>query len=168
MWNKFSKVAVLLVVVLALPMAVMAQEHLVGRGTLVAEGDGVATLIGRGAIRVSADRGDLYIIDRGGDAHIVVTGNGRMQEREFRGFTLIHYQGFDGTARIRGSEIAVRVKGQGIQLQAAGEGRVILKGQGWYEVNGHRGNWTEDGVVIRIDSVDAMPSVVPLETDVDG
>lgn len=145
-----------LVALLALPTAGFAQEYARGTGVLHATGDGIATIHGEPAdyINLSGD-GTLYIVDRGGDASIHVSGEGLRREMSWQGQTLIVYRGFNGRAEISGSDVFVRLVGENIVLDAAGTGRVMLRGTGEYTLSradgSHReGNWLSEGASIQM------------------
>ena len=108
-----------------------------GMGTLKAKGDGFAGLHGTGYVRVSG-RGVLWVK---GEEFIEIRGDGH--KKVFPdGWT--EYVGFDGAARIRGRGVSVLMAGEGIDLYAAGTGRVILWGKGTFEINGLiTGRWSE-------------------------
>lgn len=108
-----------------------------GTGTLKAEGDGLAGLHGTGWMSVSGN-GVLWVK---GAENIVVQGEGH--KKDFPD-GWIEYIGFDGTARIRGQEVSVILAGERIDLYAIGSGRVILWGEGTYEVDSLiTGAWSE-------------------------
>ena len=108
-----------------------------GTGTLEAQGDGLAGLHGTGWVSVSGN-GVLWVK---GAENIVVQGKGH--KKDFPD-GWIEYVGFDGTARIRGQEVSVILAGERVNLYAIGNGRVILWGEGTYEVNGLiTGAWSE-------------------------
>jgi hypothetical protein len=108
-----------------------------GMGTLEAQGDGFAGLHGTGYVRV---RGTGVLWVKGAES-IEVQGDGH--KKVFPdGWT--EYVGFRGTARIRGQDVSVLMAGEGIDLYAIGSGRVILWGEGTYEINGLiTGRWSE-------------------------
>lgn len=136
------------ILLLAVP-AVLAQEVVGGTGTLTAWGDGSAAIRGNGTVNI-AGNGVLYVMDRAGDAEIMVSGNGERTEREYYGHTVLIYRGFDGEATISGSHIGVLLRGKDIHLTAEGTGHVVLKGEGEYTVNGETYSWTTDGVVVKL------------------
>ena len=107
-----------------------------GKGTLTAEGDGIAILGGRGIVDVEGN-GILWIKDLRGDAVIEVTGYG--EKKEFPD-GWIQYAGFNGQAHVEGARIIVGIAGADIELSAEGRGRAILWGHGTYE----RSGWVND------------------------
>jgi hypothetical protein len=117
--------------------SVVSAESENGMGTLDAKGDGFAGLHGAGYIRVSG-RGVLWVK---GEESIEIRGDGHRKAFP-DGWT--EYVGFSGTARIRGQGVSVLMAGEGIDLYAIGSGRVILWGEGTYEINGLiTGRWSE-------------------------
>ena len=100
-----------------------------GKGTLSAEGDGIAILGGRGMVDVIGN-GILWIKDVRGDALVRVTGQGNKTEFP-DGW--IQYAGFDGHAYVEGSGVVVGIAGVDIELLARGRGRALLWGHGTYD-----------------------------------
>ncbi|MDY6892229.1 MAG: hypothetical protein SVO26_00735 [Chloroflexota bacterium] len=107
------------------------------RGTLTAQGDGIAVLGGRGVVDASGN-GILWVKDRAGDATIEVTGYGQMKVYE-DGW--VQYAGFHGTAHIEGSRIIVVLAGVDADLTAEGRGRVRLWGHGTFQIGDRSGEW---------------------------
>lgn len=137
MWKRvFTLIAVVAAAMLVVTPVANA-EGPDARGSLSAQGDGIALLWGRGTVELSGN-GVLWILDRGGDADIEVTGSG--QKKEFAD-GWIQYAGFHGTATVSGSRIAVIVAGVEVDLQARGRGRVRLWGHGSYQSPGRDGEW---------------------------
>jgi len=132
----FVLMAVLVIASRGLTLVASAQSE-DGMGTLVAEGDGFAGLHGTGYIRVSGT-GVLWVK---GEESIRIQGEGH--KKVFPdGWT--EYVGFRGTARIRGQSVSVLMAGEGIKLYGIGTGRVILWGEGSYEINGLiTGRWSD-------------------------
>jgi hypothetical protein len=109
-----------------------------GTGTLKAQGDGFVGLHGTGYVRVRGT-GVLWVKDaesievRGHEGHKKVFPDGWTE-----------YVGFHGAAAIRGQRVSVLLAGENIDLYATGTGRVILWGEGTYEINGLiTGRWSE-------------------------
>jgi hypothetical protein len=132
----FVLMAVLVIASLGVTSVASAQSE-DGMGTLNAEGDGFAGLHGTGYIRVSGN-GVLWVK---GEEFIEIRGDGH--KKVFPdGWT--EYVGFDGAARIRGQDVSVLMAGEGIDLYAIGTGRIILWGEGTYEINGLiTGRWSD-------------------------
>jgi hypothetical protein len=128
--------AVLVIASLGFASVASAQSEN-GMGTLAAEGDGFAGLHGTGYVRV---RGTGVLWVKGAES-IEVQGEG-LKKVLPDGWT--EYVGFRGTARIRGQNVSVLMAGEGIDLYAIGTGRVILWGEGTYEINSIiTGRWSE-------------------------
>jgi len=118
--------------------SVASAESENGMGTLVAQGDGFAGLHGTGYVRVRGT-GVLWVK---GEESIRIEGEEGHKKVFPDGWT--EYVGFRGTARIRGQGVSVLMAGEGINLYAIGTGRVILWGEGTYEINGLIANrWSE-------------------------
>lgn len=128
--------AVLVIASLGFASVVSAQGE-DGMGALNAEGDGFAGLHGTGYVRARG-RGVLWVK---GEDSIGIQGDG--YKKVFPdGWT--EYVGFNGTARIRGQSVSVLMAGEGLELYAIGTGRVILWGEGSYEINGViTGRWSD-------------------------
>ncbi len=141
-----SAIALALVAMVALSVPAFAAEEGAGTGTLTAQGDGMARMRGSGSVALSGT-GTLYIQDFAGDASIEVSGKGRRQELRHGA---IMYAGFDGTARVSGSQIAVSLSGKNIELQATGAGKFYLRGHGTYETDKGSGVWRSEGKVIEL------------------
>lgn len=123
-----------------------------GNGTLKASGDGLAGIRGNGDITISGN-GMLWIRDQAGDAVINVSGNGGNRHEGENGW--VRYSGFDGQATVSGSQITVALSGYGINLEATGTGKFIMRGSGSYTVEKDGiivldGAWTEEAEVFSI------------------
>ncbi len=117
--------------------SVASAESEDGMGTLEARGDGFVGLHGTGYVRVRGT-GVLWVK---GEESIRIQGYGHKKVFP-SGWT--EYVGFSGTARIRGQSVSVLIAGEGIDLYAIGSGRVILWGEGTFEINGLVANeWSE-------------------------
>ena len=120
-------------------------------GTLKATGDGLAGIRGGGDVTISGS-GILWIRDHAGDAVINVSGGGNRREGE-NGW--VRYSGFNGEASVSGSQITVALSGFGIDLEATGTGKFMLRGSGSYSVEKDGiivldGVWTEEAQVFSI------------------
>ncbi|KAA3648262.1 MAG: hypothetical protein DWQ07_04520 [Chloroflexi bacterium] len=142
----YALLALILLLALGLAVKPAYADTGGGTGTLIAEGDGLAGLIGDGEITLSGN-GGLWIKDAAGDAVIEISGRGQAQELR-NGW--VQYMGFNGEAHVTGSHISVVLSGVDISVEASGTGRFFLRGSGWYEVNGQRYDWTPDLTVISI------------------
>jgi hypothetical protein len=140
-----KKVLTLMVVVVVAMLAVVpvvSAEEVRGKGSLTAEGDGIAILRGRGIVDLSGN-GTLWIKDVAGDAVIQVSGSG---EKEEFPDGWIQYAGFHGTVHVEGSRIAVIVAGVDIELTAEGRGIARLWGHGSYQCPDGAGEWNTTGL----------------------
>lgn len=116
-----------------------------GTGALAARGKGTAELAGDLDAMSVSGRGVLVVIDRAGDATISISGRGVSR---VKGGTRV-YAGFNGSARISGSDVTVRLAGENVRLLAKGDGTFSLKGVGVYDTTptapGGEGTWTAAG-----------------------
>ncbi|MBI2724503.1 MAG: hypothetical protein HYX50_05520 [Chloroflexi bacterium] len=113
-----------------------------GTGVLDAQGDGLAAVRGKMALRVSASEGVLLVRDMDNDAVVNVKGDGRTVQ--WNGFTV--YFGFQGEATVVARDAAVIVVGKDINLHVEGRGWAFLKGRGTFTANGQGPfPWTEAG-----------------------
>lgn len=115
-----------------------------GTGTLEASGAGTAVVKGSLDLSIAADYGTLVVRDRAGDLEITVTGNGVKDQAG----KYIIYHGFDGTADLTRSDVAVTMIGSWVDLTVTGTGRAILVGEGSYGVTAGdceiaSGDWQE-------------------------
>lgn len=123
------------------PAATAAPNEVWGKGSLIADGDGIAVLKGRGVIDLSGN-GVLWVKAEPG-AVIEITGYGHKQVFP-DGWE--QYIGFNGTAHIVGSRLHVNVAGVSIRLGATGQGTVWLWGHGSYQRGGSNGGWDASGL----------------------
>ena len=141
-------IALILVGAVALPAGVALAQGGAGTGTLTASGDGLAGVRGNGNITISGN-GILWIRDHAGDASINVSGNG---ERSELPSGWIRYIGFDGQAQVSGSKVTVALSGWGIELEATGTGKFLLRGNGTYSTSrGDQvfvGEWSQEVEII--------------------
>jgi len=103
-----------------------ARLHLTGNGKVVL----------RGRLAVSgnlASRATVTIVDRAGDASVVVDG---VTARFKRGRATVRRA--QGIVWAAGSDLTLQVKGRGIDLAAAGLGKARLTGKGTYRLNTER------------------------------
>ncbi len=134
---RIGMLLVLALVLFAWPMTAAWAQSGHGTGRLTADGDGLAALRGQGTVEVTGN-GILWIHDQAGDASIQVEGYGVRTERP-NGW--VRYSGFHGSAVVSGSAITVALSGYDIHLEATGQGRFVLRGNGSYTVE-------KDGVVV--------------------
>ncbi len=95
-------------------------------GTIIAKGRGLAIFHGNGTATISGN-GVLRIKDFAGDAQIEVTGSGRKYVGEHGWIT---YYGYRGAATVTGSDVHIELSGAGIELNATGTGRFVVRGVG--------------------------------------
>jgi hypothetical protein len=146
MLRKVLTMMVVIVVATLVVVPVVSAEEVRGKGSLTAEGDGIAILRGKGTVNLSG-KGTLWIKDAAGDAVIDVTG---FEEKEEFSDGWIQYAGLDGTADVEGSRIGVIVAGVDVELTAEGRGIVRLWGHGSYEGSHGAGEWKTTGLGTRI------------------
>ena len=139
------RVFAMLVVVLAMGALVVpaaaAQETDHKPHTLIADGDGLAMLIGRGTIDLSGN-GILWVKAEEG-ATVEVTGHG---QKEVFPDGWQQYAGFHGTAFVKGRRVRVIVAGVDVHLEATGRGRASLWGHGTHQQGNERGSWSTNGL----------------------
>ena len=109
-----------------------------GTGTLDAFGTGTAGIVGNGTVKVTGN-GVLWVKDNGGDAKVTAVGYGRVLKTS-SGWT--RYEGFNGSAKVQGSKIEVKIVGANVVLHAEGTGKFYLAGKGTYKTGTTSGNWT--------------------------
>jgi hypothetical protein len=116
-----------------------------GTGVVTARGTGAAQFNGHISGMVVDGQGMLVVIDRGGDAKVVVHGAGHMTVKG----NVRTYFGFNGHARISGSNVTVKLAGVRVHLAAKGDGTFVLKGHGTFDttpgVAGGNGVWSPAG-----------------------
>ncbi|HYM15740.1 MAG TPA: hypothetical protein VEZ14_09280 [Dehalococcoidia bacterium] len=121
-----------------------ANVVLVGRGTLSAQGTGVAAVRGLMDYHASANRGILMVKDMRGDAFIDVDVHNYDSRARWDGWTI--FFGFHGPAHITGTDVGVVLVGGGLDVNVTGRGWAFLKGDGTYSVNGGTPQpWSADG-----------------------
>ncbi len=126
-----AALAAIALVAVAAGAAPASAAVVAGSGTLTANGTGVVGVRGAGDETASATNGIILVKDIGGGATIDITGaTGHAPYGEFTA-----YFGFT-SAHVSGSQIAVVVVGQNINLTATGRGWAYLKGNGTFSVNG--------------------------------
>lgn len=110
------------------------------RHTLIAEGDGLAFLFGRGTIELSGN-GILWVKAEEG-AIVEVTGYG---QKEIFPDGWQQYAGFHGEAFIQGRRLRVIVAGVDVQLGATGRGKAFLWGHGTHQQGDQVRSWGTSG-----------------------
>jgi hypothetical protein len=133
---------------LAVPAFALDTASGAGAGSIVARGNGTATVTGDLDKLVATGQGALIVTDRAGDAVITVSGRG---VKKVSG-NVTSYAGFNGTATITGSDVTVQLAGVRVRMAATGDGSFTLKGTGSYDampgVAGGEGAWTKSGTTI--------------------
>jgi hypothetical protein len=109
--------------------------------TLIADGDGLAFLFGKGVIDLSGN-GILWVRAEEG-ATVEVTGYG---EQEIFPDGWQQYAGFHGTAHIEGRRLRVILAGVDVHLEATGRGRAYLWGHGTRQQGDESGSWSTNGL----------------------
>lgn len=111
--------------------AVLHQAAPAGSARLLLSGSGRVVIAGRLAASGNfAARSTVLVIDRAGDASLVVAGvaapfrRGRATVRRAQGIVWV-----------AGSDLTVQVTGRNVDLAAAGVGRTRLTGKGTYRLN---------------------------------
>ena len=137
----YARVLVLTALVAALGLLVApaagAETPDLADARLVAHGDGVAVLRGKGFVDVSGN-GILWVRDLAGDAKIKVTGYG---SKEVFPDGWIQYAGLHGTAQVTGSSVRVAIAGVDVDLTTIGHGEASLWGHGSHQVGSKTGTW---------------------------
>lgn len=137
--------AILALVFAAVPAFAQTAQ---GTGTATAQGNGRAQVRCANCIVDVSGNGVLAILSQDGTVEVEISGEGRSEERETEWGTVKIYRGFNGTATITGEYFSVSLRGNDIDLFAEGTGRIWLRGNGDYTVNGQTGAWEENGAVI--------------------
>lgn len=135
---------------------IYAQEITTDKGIVIAEGDGTIALNGSGEVIIEGS-GVLFIVDRTDTATIEIESTKRIrrQEKQTRGNTVYIYHRFNGTATIKGDDIAVVMDGLNISVSVSGTGTMLVAGDGIYTVNTEDPQpWLDEGVLITIGDVD--------------
>lgn len=111
--------------------AVLHQSDPAGSARLLLTGRGKVVIAGRLAVSGNlATRSTLVVVDRAGDASVVVAGvaapikRGRVTVRRAHGIVWA-----------AGSDLTLQITGKAIDLAAAGAGRARLTGKGTYRLN---------------------------------
>jgi len=109
--------------------------------TLIADGDGLAMLFGKGVIDLSGN-GILWVKAPEG-ANVEVIGYG---QKEVFPDGWQQYAGFHGTAHIEGRGLRVMVAGVDVHLKATGRGKAFLWGHGTHQQGDRSGEWSPNGL----------------------
>ena len=110
-----------------------------GRGKVVLQGHVVAFGLARGRSRI-------VVVDRRGDATLSVDGRTRMQSLDRpKRWRKVVIPRAEGRFYVRGSRVSVVVQSRRLSVAIAGTGRLRMKGQGRYSLNGAAArNWSRD------------------------
>ncbi len=114
-----------------------------GRGVLYAKGSGMAVVEGDGTVAIRSN----------GTGTVLVTGAERISARG-TGHKVdlpdgsVRFTGWQGTIKVIGEDITVRMEGSAIVFRAAGQGTAHLAGHGRYKVGERVGEWSPEGVDI--------------------
>tara|TARA_Y100000310_G_scaffold341271_1_gene439908 strand:+ start:610 stop:1887 length:1278 start_codon:yes stop_codon:yes gene_type:complete len=122
-----------------------------GTGTLVATGDGIATLTGEADRVVVLGTGTLKFTDNGGDGEIDISGTDP-EDVIIEGDTTTYRDLTLGEAVITGSDVEIVFDGTGITFTAKGTGKVVLSGSGEYTIGDLRGTWKSQGTEIEVEA----------------
>ncbi len=125
-------------------------------GIVIADGDGTIALNGSGEVVIEGS-GILFIVDRTDTATIEIDSTNRIrrQEKQTRGNTVYIYHRFNGTATIKGDDIAVVMDGIHISVSVSGTGTMLVAGDGTYILNTEAPQpWLDEGVLITVDGID--------------
>ncbi len=124
-----------------------ANGHVVtlsGSGTLVAQGDGSAHIVGTGGIKVRSPLVGTLLVSP--EAEVTTDGQGTYTTLDN---SWVEYQGF-GSATIRGTNMTVDINGTSIDIIARGTGTANLSGTGKYRTFGENryenADWTSAGI----------------------
>lgn len=132
--------AAALLALLAVPAAGMAASPLLrfadGRipsAQIQVTGDGTMTFSGRMAVNGTIPpHGAVTVLDRGGDAQAFLAGQPLRMGARGRA----DVRNASGILFVVGSNVVVRIEGQGLTFAGAGNGRARFAGTGTYRLNG--------------------------------
>jgi hypothetical protein len=133
--------------------ATASAEEIGGRGTIWAEGLGLAILRGSGEVQIQSHGAGLVWVK---DAEsLEATGEGHKWEIPETKATVL--AGWSGTIRISGHNMTIWMVGGVIEFTASGAGRVYLRGRGTYEINGSQGVWSSMGEILPLVAATERP-----------
>jgi len=140
-------VAACLMLALMLGLVPGAQaEEVEGAGHIWAKGAGYAEIHGHGVVDISAHGvGTVWV--KGAEA---LRAQGQGRRWDLPDGTVV-FAGWRGHIHVEGGGLAVKMLGGIIEVTAAGEGSVFLKGTGHYRLNGQPGVWPRDGIWLELD-----------------
>lgn len=117
-----------------------------GKGWVHAQGSGVANLRFSGHVKIEGHgTGVVYIY---GAESIEAEGQGTRTDLHGGG---VIFRGHEGTIKVIGRHMTVRMIGKKIEFTAQGKGTVYLRGRGIYETHGRTGDWAPDGFTIEVE-----------------
>jgi hypothetical protein len=125
---------------LAVPTA-SAQEPEDAFHRVIADGDGLAVMMGKVIIDLTGN-GILWVRAEEG-ATVEVSGYG---EKKVYDDGWQQYAGFHGTAHIEGRRVRVILAGVDVHLEASGHGRLFLWGHGTHQQSDRSGEWNVNGL----------------------
>jgi hypothetical protein len=139
-----ATLTLLFILSLALP-GLASAETLQGRGRLYAKGNGRAVLRMTGQVEITGHGKSVVKII--GAEKIEAHGEG---ERINQPDGSVVFRGFEGKILVVGRKMVVRMTGKQIEFVAKGKGKALLKGRGIYKTANLSGDWTSDGVEIKL------------------
>ena len=145
------RVLTLALLILSVSLA-HGQELLAEAGLITIAGDGTLAFNGQGEFVIEGE-GMLFVVDRTDEAmiHIESTKRIRHKEQVTRGNTVHIYRRFNGTAMIKGDDIAIVMEGINISMSVSGTGSMFVEGEGTYAINnGDPLPWSDGGDLITI------------------
>ncbi len=126
---------------LVVPVAAAQEPEEHAPHTLIADGDGLAMLFGKGTIDLNGN-GILWVKAEE-EATVEVAGYG---QKEVFPDGWQQYAGFHGTAHIEGRRLRVIIAGVDVHLDATGRGRAFLWGHGTHQQGDESGTWSTNGL----------------------
>jgi hypothetical protein len=152
--KKRSLIVSVLVIALVLSLTATASaEEIGGRGTIRAEGVGLAILRGSGEVQIQGHGAGLVWVK---DAEsLEASGEGHKWEIPETKATVL--AGWSGTVRVSGHNMTIWMVGGVIEFTASGAGKVYLRGRGTYEINGRQGVWSSTGEILPLEAATERP-----------
>jgi hypothetical protein len=147
--KRFTKFFSVLGLVLLLSLGITglaSADVLRGKGWLHAEGAGLAKLLMTGHVEINGHGvGAVYIY---GAEHIEAEGSGNRTNLAGGG---VVFRGYEGTIKVTGEKMVVKMAGAEIDFTAHGKGTAILRGRGHYETKHFAGDWAPDGLTMEFE-----------------
>lgn len=144
----YQKLLVTLTMLFVLSLAwtgLASAETLQGRGRLSAKGNGQAVLRMTGQVEITGHGKSVIKII--GAEKIEAHGEG---ERINQPDGSVVFRGYEGKILVVGRKMVVRMTGKQIEFTAKGKGQALLKGRGVYKTANLSGDWTADGVKLKL------------------